>query len=496
MYRFRLILLILLTVAALPAQEFSEIIEINDYTDGLQETDGGNSICVYHEYVHILWQEMDSTYSSYVTTSADGGTTFGEDVRLDTTHVQIFGSLAVNGSGTIYAAWDDVDFESEIITGVYLSRSTDHGQTFSEPVTVSSSGVFPDVQADGNQVYVSFMNLVTDSTFGFFFARSTDGGLSFEEPYQISSEAVDYIKMDSPATLVLGSDGTLYFAWNDGRRPDDGSDIYLAVSTDGGQSFGENILVNAPTDDEPRLRTAPGIALGDGNVYLVWREEAEENGDGRRILFSKASRADLIFDPAMEMITGGYASPCITANANGDIYLGYPQSNDGLGLFITKSSDQGITWPMTVMVSQTGEFSKDPSITVDADDVVHAVWTVAREENEDDVYYTQGQIVITTLDERLPQPEQYTLLSNYPNPFNPSTTISYELRLPGRVTLMVFDINGKLVRTLQERVQPAGQYSLNWDGSDDSGRPLTSGIYFCRLWALNEQRTTKMILLE
>jgi hypothetical protein len=89
------------------------------------------------------------------------------------------------------------------------------------------------------------------------------------------------------------------------------------------------------------------------------------------------------------------------------------------------------------------------------------------------------------------------LRQNVPNPFNPSTRIEYSLREDGPVTLRVFDVRGRLVRTLVEaQRQTAGAHYARWRGIDDSGNPLPSGIYFYRLSAGSYKECRKMVLLR
>jgi len=70
------------------------------------------------------------------------------------------------------------------------------------------------------------------------------------------------------------------------------------------------------------------------------------------------------------------------------------------------------------------------------------------------------------------------LMQNRPNPFNPETVIPYSLSSPGRVAVRVYDVRGRLVRTLIDAVQPAGVHAARWNGSVDSGRRSASGVYF------------------
>ncbi len=89
-----------------------------------------------------------------------------------------------------------------------------------------------------------------------------------------------------------------------------------------------------------------------------------------------------------------------------------------------------------------------------------------------------------------------SLGQNRPNPFNPSTIISFEVRRKSALSLDVFDVTGRKIRTLIDGVRPAGRYSLTWDGRDEQGRPVGSGIYFYRLRSGDVQLTKKMVLLK
>jgi len=93
-------------------------------------------------------------------------------------------------------------------------------------------------------------------------------------------------------------------------------------------------------------------------------------------------------------------------------------------------------------------------------------------------------------------PSSFFLAQNFPNPFNPSTTIEYSL--PGRmhVSIDVFNILGRRVNLLVDREQAAGSYNTIWDGRDISGRPVSTGVYFYRLRAGNLVEIRKLMLLK
>ena len=80
-------------------------------------------------------------------------------------------------------------------------------------------------------------------------------------------------------------------------------------------------------------------------------------------------------------------------------------------------------------------------------------------------------------------PTDYGLSQNYPNPFNPTTTIQYDLPQAGWVVLKVYDVLGRDIRTLVEGGNPAGRHTVRWDGKNDVGYDVPSGLYFCRMTA-------------
>ncbi|MDP8231862.1 MAG: choice-of-anchor J domain-containing protein [Candidatus Zophobacter franzmannii] len=88
------------------------------------------------------------------------------------------------------------------------------------------------------------------------------------------------------------------------------------------------------------------------------------------------------------------------------------------------------------------------------------------------------------------------LISNYPNPFNPETTIAYEIKNSGPVTLEVYNILGKKVTTLVNEDVTAGQHKVIWNGTDTNNKSVASGVYFYKLTSGSFEATNKMILMK
>jgi hypothetical protein len=93
-------------------------------------------------------------------------------------------------------------------------------------------------------------------------------------------------------------------------------------------------------------------------------------------------------------------------------------------------------------------------------------------------------------------PTEFALKQNFPNPFNPETTIKYNLAASGPVELRIYNMVGQVVRTLVNERQAAGRYSIRWDGKDDHGLSVSSGIYFYRIDTDKFHSVKKLMLLK
>jgi hypothetical protein len=163
----------------------------------------------------------------------------------------------------------------------------------------------------------------------------------------------------------------------------------------------------------------------------------------------------------------------------------------GVDDYLHQAADS-TTWPQGIMYDPDSTGSPIQSIGV------HEHWN-----NITDMQYSRNlgtgngielvriPQVVNGIKEPIASAGGYQLYSNYPNPFNPSTTIGFEILQAGRVTLRVYDVQGREVATIVEGTLPAGIHSLKFDGSG-----LASGMYFYRLIAGSFTQTRKMLLLR
>jgi hypothetical protein len=100
------------------------------------------------------------------------------------------------------------------------------------------------------------------------------------------------------------------------------------------------------------------------------------------------------------------------------------------------------------------------------------------------------------LPEGLPSVLSFALHATHPNPFNPATTIAFDLPEPSRVELRIYNLRGELVSTLVEREMPAGRHSLSWRGRDGRGALVASGVYILKLAAGPHSARQKITLVR
>ena len=93
-------------------------------------------------------------------------------------------------------------------------------------------------------------------------------------------------------------------------------------------------------------------------------------------------------------------------------------------------------------------------------------------------------------------PMEFALHQNYPNPFNPTTSISYAIPNAGKVTLVIYDMMGREVRTLVDNNMDVGYQSATWDATNNLGNPVGAGVYIYQIQADGFTQSKKMILLK
>ncbi len=233
--------------------------------------------------------------------------------------------------------------------------------------------------------------------------------------------------------------------------------------------------------------------LNDGT--LIYPDGGQDTILGKNIFSSKSSSAGRITGTTSWMNIYAYdlkvndtrvkAGAEINAfNSNGELVGSYVMKKEGQFGFMPIYGDDSQTDYVDGMKSGETFY-----LTVDGIETAEQfTWTTSGDKLE--VKQLTAKVVDGTL------PNSFGLNQNYPNPFNPSTTISFDMPVSGQAKIEVFNLLGQLIATPFNEVATAGQHVVLWDGQNDNGKSVASGIYFYRLTADNFTDTKKMTLLK
>jgi hypothetical protein len=145
-----------------------------------------------------------------------------------------------------------------------------------------------------------------------------------------------------------------------------------------------------------------------------------------------------------------------------------------------------------------GTSNADPTFehdVVEMGEYYYVVSAMDIHENEGEHSEVASVVLLSLLDVN-GMPEEYTLHQNFPNPFNPTTTLRYDLPEDAMTTIAVYDMMGRLVQTLVSGNKAAGYHSLKWDATNKYGSPVSAGVYIYSIQAGNHRDIKKMILLK
>lgn len=163
-------------------------------------------------------------------------------------------------------------------------------------------------------------------------------------------------------------------------------------------------------------------------------------------------------------------------------------------------------WASGEQVTYKNWHSGEPNAAYPGEDYAHinitfgnGEWVDRRDSDGNKLYgVVELPFIIDSIKSRFNEiPTQFALYQNSPNPFNPTTSLRFDLPVPQHVNLQVFDLAGRLIKTLiHDNHMEAGQHVIMWDGRGDSGRPVVSGVYFYRLRTKTFFETRRLALVR
>jgi hypothetical protein len=415
--------------------------------------------------------------------------------------------VAVTGSGNCIFTWGWSDEEYLLVfqkvspTGEKLWG--DWGISFGSGTGDLSS---PDVVPTGEDGAI----VLWKSSTGSFPSQTTwlytglldmDGGWGWDDTPILIYNSGDISPWTFPEIEPDGIGGALFF-WYDALDLSTFNVWVQHVDAEGNLRFPMN-GAQASTNSDNRLHMSPSavyLPAGD-KTYVFWVEE-NDNQDQYGLyaqLFSPVG-ARLWTDSGLELvpITGNQIS-FVKALSDGDgIYVGYfIGSLDTAVRALRVGYDGTMAWgPVTLSAASLG--GKDDLVVCPGADL-SALFTWCDNRNDYGIYaqnvHQDGSIgPATGIGEAAPQVGP-AALSAFPNPSTAGVSVHFSLESGGTVTLEVYDLSGRRVRTLSEGVLSAGEHSVSWDRGSGSGPSLEPGVYLVRLTTGSGVNVARMVLL-
>jgi len=304
------------------------------------------------------------------------------------------------------------------------------------PVVSFSGQLFPSAQYTTTEGYAATGRVRYIYTYS-----SGERGIIGTDWTKVVTVTIEYDMTDATSTIAWYDGIPLYYDTDSGNTEITGSEEAIPGS-----------LIDFPL---PVQLSSFTTEVGDGFVKLIWTTESEVDNLGFHIYRSLSE------DGEYERITA--------------------ERIEGMGASSTQHKytfrDPNVTPGITY-------WYKLEDVAFDGTRTMHGAISVTSQ------LRVREEVVVVL-------PDAYALSRCYPNPFNPSTSVRYQLPEPGEVRLAIYDVLGQEMRVLVSETQPAGWYRVMWDGRDEVGQPVSSGVYLYRLEVGEEfLQTRKMVVVR
>jgi hypothetical protein len=302
---------------------------------------------------------------------------------------------------------------------------------------------------------------------------------------------------------VLTADGGIIICWED--TASGSSSIYGQYITADGQIHWQANglpLADYPNDQE----AADLITDGNDNYYMAWADF--RTGTEHDIYMQKFNLSGTLLWNANGVAlcdkdsTQTNPAICFTRDADSEVVLAVWEDllTDYADIYSqTVELDGTINWGLTGdLVDHSLMKQQAPKIVPTGNKSALTAWIDGRSSGKEEITGIYAQLISTTtgIDDHSAVPSPIRRMVNYPNPFNPETTISYSLKTTADIELSVYNLRGQRVATLAQGRETAGDHSVVWNGTDANGHSVGNGVYFYRLSANGKSDVRKMVLMK
>ena len=366
----------------------------------------------------------------------------------------------------------------------------------------------------------SFWNSAFSDCYPGSFTRSTDYGSTYENCVTVSGDP-------KWGTLAIGPAGEVYLIGtgqhtitlvksttaqdpNSNVTWDFTSSVNLDGYLDGWSPVNpEGLIGQAWVDTD--ISSGPGH----GNVYVLASVVRNSNSDPADVMFAKSIDGGLNFENPIQINTDSNPNNyqwfgTMSVAPNGRIDAIWLDTRDAptntphhSALYYSYSTDQGETWSINEQLSdyfdphigypqqnKMGDYFDMKSF----DNAAHLAWANTLNGGQD-VYYARITPSSIGVDDIVSNSDIHSV-TNYPNPFRETTTLTFSLAKRTHVNIKIVDVLGKVISNLYNDELDSGNFSLTWDGTNDSGKKLTGGIYICKIKSEKNKLTRKILLKD
>jgi hypothetical protein len=460
----------------------------------------------------ITWQDLrNGNYDIYAQRYNSSGDSLGYNFKVndDTgTAGQATPAIAMNASGNFVIAWTDRRTGYwDIYAQRYNSSGTPLGSNFkvSNALYEYNGERDPAITMNGNGDFVivweDFGNILYHSDI--YGQMYYSDGVPYGNTFKVNDD-ISAADQSSPA-VAMNNSGNFIVTWQD-NRPNFEYNIYAQRYNSAGTPQDSNFRVN--DDTSGAWQTNPSIAASDGSFLITWQDYREGNPD---IYFREYHLSPVPLDSSYKLSddtgTAGQSLPAVAYDGLSDFVFVWEDDRKGnQDIYAQRYFLYLFQGPNNYLVPNTqyASFAQNNPAVAATGLNNYFVWQDDRRGNWD-IYAKVVDWDWTDVgdEQNAGLPNRFELSQNHPNPFNPTTTIPFTVsgsqfmvHSPTRTSLVIYNILGQKVRTLVDDEKLPGNYSVVWNGKDDFGKEVASGIYFYQLKTKDFADTKKMVLLR
>lgn len=430
--------------------------------------------------VHVVWEDdRHGLGEIYYKVRTDSG--WSEDFRLtDNMYGSWFPCIAVDAEDNVHVAWVD---ERNVSNKIFYKCKT--ASDWSSDTALSPGGQPVIGAGPSGDIHLVWQDNRVGNT-ELYYKTKDDSGWSGDFRLTVA----DGFSVDP--SMAIDRAGNVHVVWEDNRDMiPQFSEIYYKVKTDSGWSADTRLTVALERSQDPSVAVD---SLGD--VFVAWEDYRDGNYE---IYYKEKTGPTWSSDVRVTSDTARSTSPSIATDLYGDVHVVWTDLKDGYrGIYYKTKTDSGWSADLPLVLDDSTSRGH-ASIAADLLANLHLIWHDARHGGGNwEIYYKEGArvgIEESSL-ERHPALMILYLGQNQPNPFHSMTHIPYGTGRFTRLRLAVYDVMGNLVKTLVNEAREPGLHTVHWDGRDEHGNLVSSGIYFCRLEGKTLRSTKKLVLLK